>query len=104
VGLYSTTWMTNQVNTTTYNIIPISGISYDLCAAVREDEQVLCSIMNKGIAATKGDFIGIATKDTMPQNDLSTTISRIPPVITVSIVCVLLALVIGLLWAIISAG
>jgi hypothetical protein len=30
VGLYSTTWMTNQVNTTTYNIIPISGISYDL--------------------------------------------------------------------------
>jgi signal transduction histidine kinase len=60
--------------------------------------------MNKGIAATKGDFIGIATKDTMPQNDLSTTISRIPPVITVSIVCVLLALVIGLLWAIICSG
>ena len=104
VGLYSTTWMTNQVNTTAYNIIPISGISYDLRAAVREDEQVLCSIMNKGIAATKGDFIGIATKDTMPQNDLSTTISRIPPVITVSIVCVLLALVIGLLWAIILLG
>jgi signal transduction histidine kinase/CheY-like chemotaxis protein len=60
--------------------------------------------MNKGIAATKGDFIGIATKDTVPQNDLSTTISRIPPVITVSVVCVLLALVIGLLWAIIMLG
>jgi signal transduction histidine kinase len=100
VGLYSTTWMTNQVNSTYYNIIPISGISYDLCAAVREDDQLLCSIMNKGIAATKGDFIGIATKDTMPLDDLSTTISRIPPGITVSIVCVLLVLVIGLLWAI----
>ena len=104
VGLYSTTWMTNQVDANAYNIIPISGISYDLHAAVREDEQVLCSIMNKGIAATKGDFIGIATKDTVPQNDLSTTISRIPPVITVSVVCVLLALVIGLLWAIILLG
>ena len=47
--------------------IPISGISYDLCAAVRKDDQMLCSILNKGIAATKGDFIGIATKDTLPK-------------------------------------
>jgi signal transduction histidine kinase len=104
LGLYSTTWMTNQVNSASYSIVPISGISYDLCAAVTEDNQVLCSIMNKGIAATKGDFIGIATKDVMPQNDLSTTISRIPPAIAVSIVCVLLALVIGLLWAIVLLG
>lgn len=101
VGTYNTTWMTNQVNSSTYNIIPISGISYDLCAAVREDNQLLCAIMNKGIAATRGDFIGIATKDTMPQDDLSTTISRVPSAITISILCVLLVLVIGLLWAII---
>jgi signal transduction histidine kinase/CheY-like chemotaxis protein len=100
-GIYNTTWVTNQVISTSYNIIPISGLSYDLCAAVREDNQILCSIMNKGIAATRGDFTGIATKDTMSQNDLSTTISRIPPVITVSIVCVLLTLVIGLLRAIV---
>jgi len=101
VGFYSTTWLTGQMNSATYSIIPISGISYNLCAAVREEDLVLCSIMNKGIAATKGDFIGIATKDTMPQDDLSTTISRIPPVITISLVCVLLALVIGLLRAIV---
>ena len=36
----------------------------------------------------------------MPQNDLSTTISRIPSGIIITVVCVLLALVIGLLWAI----
>jgi len=101
VGLYSTTWLTGRMNSAAYSIIPISGISYDLCAAVREDNPVLCSIMNKGIAATKGDFIGIATKDTMPQDDLNTTISRIPPAIIISLVCVLLTLVIGLLWAIV---
>ena len=103
-GLYSTTWLTNQMNSTTYSIIPISGISYDLCAAVRKDDQMLCSILNKGIAATKGDFIGIATKDTLPEDDLRTTISRIPPGIIVSVVSVLLVLVIGLTWAIIMLG
>jgi signal transduction histidine kinase/ActR/RegA family two-component response regulator len=101
VGLYSTTWLTNQMNSTAYNIVPISGINYDLCAAVREEDQTLCSILNKGIAATKGDFIGIATKDTVPQNDLSATVARISPAIAVSVVGVLLALVIGLLWAIV---
>jgi signal transduction histidine kinase/CheY-like chemotaxis protein len=100
VGLYSSTWLTNQMNSSSYSIIPISGISYELCAAVRDDNQVLCSILNKGIAATKGEFVGIALKDTMPQNDLSTTISRIPSGIIITVVCVLLALVIGLLWAI----
>lgn len=101
VGMYSATWLMNQTNSTAYSIVPISGLTYDVCAAVKEENQVLCSIMNKGIAATRENFIGITTRDTMPQNDLNSTISRMPPAMTISVVCALLALVLGLLWAII---
>ncbi|MCI2048704.1 MAG: transporter substrate-binding domain-containing protein [Lachnospiraceae bacterium] len=101
VGLPSATWLINQTNSTLYSVIPVSGISFDLCAAVREDEQTLCSILNKGIAVTKGKFTGIVTNDTLPDETFVTTISRMPPVLTLTIIGVLLVLVIGLMWTII---
>jgi signal transduction histidine kinase/ABC-type amino acid transport substrate-binding protein len=101
VGLYTATWLINQTNSTSYSIIPVSGITYEICAAVQENDQTLCAILNKGIAATKGNFTGITTKDTMPQNNLKTTISRIPPVVAATAVCVLLSLVVVLAWAIV---
>ena len=100
VGLHTATWLINQTNSTAYSVVPVSGISYELCAAVPEPDQTLCAILNKGIAATRGNFTGITTRDTLPQDSLKTTISRIPPAITITVVCALLALVLVLIWAI----
>jgi len=100
VGLYTATWLINQTSSSSLSIVPDAGLSYDICAAVREDDQTLCSILNKGIAATRSSFTGITTRDTMPQSGLKATISRIPPVMTFTAACVLLALVICLTWAI----
>lgn len=99
LGTPSATWLINRTNSTSYNVIPVPGVTYDVCAAVSSKDQTLCSILNKSIAATKGNYTGIATKDTMPQNDWQTTISRIPPAITVLVVGILIVLVIGLIWA-----
>ena len=99
LGTPSATWLINRTNSTSYNVIPASGITYDVCAAVSTKNQTLCSILNKGIAVTKGNYTGIATRDTMPQNDWRTMISRIPPAMSVLIVGSLMALVVGLIWA-----
>jgi len=99
LGLPGTTWLINQTNSTSYSIIPVPDLTYDVCAAVNSDNQTLCTIMNKSIAATKGSFTGITIKDTIPGNDLQTTISRIPPVMIILVILILVLLVVGLIWA-----
>jgi signal transduction histidine kinase/ABC-type amino acid transport substrate-binding protein len=101
VGLPSATWMINQTQASSYSIIPVPDMSTDLCAAVRIDDPILCSILNKGIAATRTNFSGIVTKDTLPESDWKTVIMRIPPTIIILVAAALLALFIGLTWALI---
>ena len=99
MGMPSATWLINQTNSTQYSVIPVSGIVSELCGGVSSSNQILCSILNKSIAATKGSFTGISTRDTLPQSDWRTTISRIPPALTAGIGLLLVLLVIGLTWA-----
>jgi hypothetical protein len=88
VGLPSATWMINQTQASSYSIIPVPDMSTDLCAAVRIDDPILCSILNKGIAATRTNFSGIVTKDTLPESDWKTVIMRIPPTIIILVAAV----------------
>jgi len=101
IGMPGATWLINQTNSTAYSITPIQGVTYDACGAVKKSDQMLCTILNKGIAATRGNFASIMTRNTLPQNDWKTTISRIPPMMIIGVVSVLLALVIGLAWSIV---
>ena len=101
VGLPSATWLINQNNVATYSVAPVPGMTTELCSAVDADNVTLCTIMNKSIDATKSSFNGIVTKDTVPENDWKTTISRIPPLIIVLVLLALLILVLGLVWALI---
>lgn len=102
MGMPSASWVINQVNSNGYSVIPISNVVSEVCAGVRSDNQTLCSIMNKCIAATKGSFSGIVTKDTLTDNDWQAVISRIPPTLIIATVSILLFLVIGLVWAMIN--
>jgi len=97
-GLPGATWLMNQKNSTSYNVIPVPVVMTDLCAAVKSGNGVLCSILNKSIEATKDNFSGIVTKDTLPQNDWKAVISRIPPLIIVLVTLALVMLIIGLGW------
>lgn len=98
IGLPSATWLINQHNSTTYSVSTMPGVTSDICSALGNDNQTLCSILNKSIAATKSSFNGIVTRDTLPQNDWRTAISRIPPAIVAGVVLALMLLVIGLAW------
>ena len=101
LGLPSATWQLNQTNTNAYRILPMPGAAFELCGAVNNDNPLLCSILNKRIAATKDSFSGIVARNTMPKGDWHTTLLRIPPVFLLLIVVILLALVVGLIWALV---
>ncbi len=101
IGLPSATWIINQTNSSTYDIRPVAGAVSNMCAAVSSDDLILCSILNKRIAITKISFPGIVAKDTLPKNDLKTTIARVPPTWMVLIFSVLLCLVLFLVWTMI---
>jgi len=101
LGLPSSTWIMNRKNTSSYSVFPLTGITGDLNAAVNSDNRMLYSILNKSITATKESFDSIVTNNTLPKNDLETFISRIPPFILTLMLVVLLALVFGLIWALI---
>jgi ABC-type amino acid transport substrate-binding protein len=101
IGLPSATWIINQTNSSTYDIRPVAGAVSNMCGAVSSDDLILCSILNKRIAITKISFPGIVAKDTLPKNDLKTTIARVPPTWTILIFFVLLCLVLFLVWTMI---
>jgi signal transduction histidine kinase/ActR/RegA family two-component response regulator len=99
IGLPSATWIINQTNSSVYSIIPMPGASSTLCGAVGNDNQILCSILNKRIASTRDNFTGIVTKDTLSRNDLKTTIARVPPTLTILVFSILLLLILVLAWS-----
>jgi len=101
LGMTSSTWLLNQTNATAYSVIPLSGVNTEMCTALRPGQETLCSILNKSIAATRNSYSGIVTNDTLQEKSLRTTVSRIPPTILSIVVCVLLILIIGLVWALI---
>ena len=101
IGLPSATWIINQTNSSTYNIRPVAGAVSNMCGAVSSDNLILCSILNKRISITRISFPGIVAKDTLPKNDLKTTIARVPPTWTILIFSVLLCLILILVWTMI---
>jgi len=101
IGLPSATWIINQTISSTFDIRPVAGAVSNMCGAVSRDDLILCSILNKRIAITRSSFSGIVAKDTLPKNDLKTTIARIPPTLTILIFSVLLCLILFLVWTMI---
>ena len=99
LGLPSATWLLNQTNASAYSITPLPGVRLDLCGAVKVQNRVLCSILNKSIAVTRGSFNGIITQNTVPAAGLENVISRIPPYAVALIISILLTLVLGLVWS-----
>lgn len=97
--LPSATWLLNQTNSSAYNALPLPQMSLELCGGVAEKNRTLCGILNKCIAGTKNSFAGIVTNDTLQERNWRTFITRIPPLIIVTVASVLLALVLGLVWA-----
>lgn len=98
-GLPSATWIINQTNASTYSITPLQNLSINLCGAVANDNGTLCSIMNKGIYACGYSFDGIVTNDTMQESGIRTFVARIPAVWIMIFAAFMLAIVAGLITA-----
>lgn len=101
IGHPSATWLMNQTNANAYNIIPIPYAADEFCGAVNSLDIVLCSILSKRFESSKGSFTGIVIKNTLPQSDWKTVISRIPPAWIIVIICILTSFVIGLTWTLV---
>jgi len=101
-GLPSITWLVNQTNAAAYSISPQSGIDMNLCGAVNADNELLWSILNKGIRASHYSFNGIVARDTLSENSWRTTIARIPPLWTAIFAGVMIASILLLVLTVIS--
>ncbi len=99
LGLPSATWLLNQTNSSQYSVTALPGVSLEHCSAVRAGDKTLRSILDKGIAATRESVDGIVTQNTLPANTWKTYLNRIPSYTVALIAAVLLALVVGLIWA-----
>ena len=95
----ATTWILNQTNSANYTFKPIPSFDAEMCAAVSLDAKDLRTIMNKAIMATNNGMGSIITANTQPENNWRTFIARLSPVSIVLITGILLALVLGLFWA-----
>jgi len=101
LGLPSATWLINQTNSSAYSLLQLPGITFELCSAVRKEKKTLCSVLNKGIAATKSNFDSIVATNTLQESGLWSFLNHIPIYSILLISAVLLALVIGLVWTLI---
>lgn len=98
LGMPSATWLLNQTNSSLYSITSLPGMPLDLCSATRQSNTILCSILNKSIAATRENVDGIITNDTKPEDSWITSLNRVPSYTIVLIAGVLAILVIVLTW------
>jgi len=101
-GLPSATWLINQTNASAYSMAPLSAVTLELCGALGENSGTLCGLLNKAIAATRSEFDGLVASNTLQENNLRTTVARIPAVWIVSFSLLMLVLVLGLTAALFS--
>jgi signal transduction histidine kinase/ABC-type amino acid transport substrate-binding protein len=100
-GLPSATWLINQNNASAYSIVTISPATLEICAATSYENGTLCSVLSKAVGTSSYSFNEIMTNNTLPQSNVSSLLSRIPPVILFTALAFLLLLVIALIWTII---
>ncbi len=73
------TWLLNQTNSANYTLKPLPGLTMEICGATRSGNTILCSVLNKGIVATKGDMNGLVANATQSKNTWRTFVARLSP-------------------------
>ena len=100
-GMPTGTWLVNQANSTGYDIVPLSDMSFEICGAVAYQNDTLCSIIDKAEAAQEGSFDDFVAGNTLRKSDWRTFISSIPPFWIALIGIILTALVVALIAAVV---
>jgi len=95
------TWLLNQTNSANYDLKPLPRLTMEICGATRSGNTILCSVLNKGIVATKGDVNGLVANATQSKNTWRTFVARLSPWVIVLVTATLSLLVAGLAWALI---
>ena len=98
-GLPTATWFSNQNLSASYNIITLSSGAIELCSATAYDNDTLCSILSKAIAASAYSFSETVASNTQAEDNLETVISRIPPIRIATVILLLVLLVAVLVWS-----
>lgn len=96
------TWIINQNQIAAYSIMTLNSLPLDLCAATAYENSMLCSILSKAVSASSYSFNKIVTDNTLPENRWETYLTRIPSLWITAAATLLLALVIGLILALLT--
>ncbi len=96
---FTSTWLMNQNSHAIYSVTPLTTMRFDLCCALKSDDLLLCSILNKAIAVSTDDFNAIVANNTMAENSWRTSIAKLPPSGIVAFAAIMLLLVGALAYA-----
>lgn len=95
-GLPSVTWLSNQTNSSLYKSTTLASMDFELHAAIAYNNELLCSILNKAIHATKYNFNSIISRNSIEESNFVSFISRIPPALMVVAFAVLFTIILML--------
>ncbi|MFZ2755879.1 MAG: transporter substrate-binding domain-containing protein [Atopobiaceae bacterium] len=104
VDTTSAQWFVNEAGSSRYSTSPLPWATMEFAGAVKWNDTLLGSILNKGISTTKTSYDSIVTSDTLPTSDFASLVMRIPPVWLATAAAVLLALAVGLVIALVLLG
>ncbi len=96
------TWIINQNQIAAYSIMTLNSLPMDLCGATAYENSMLGSILSKAVSASSYSFNKIVTENTLPENHWETYLARIPILWITAVATLLLALVIGLVRALLT--
>ena len=71
-------WLMNQHRSSDYAVVPMPLRAWEACIAVRQDNPLLRSILDKAIATSGNSYEGILSTNTLPDDSLRSVADRIP--------------------------
>jgi len=102
VALPSATYLINQVNSSAYSFIPLSGAGVDICGAVVYQNGTLANILSKGINSSSRLFNGIVANNTGSESPLRILTAKIPPAALAAGILAAILIILILIWAVVT--
>jgi signal transduction histidine kinase/ABC-type amino acid transport substrate-binding protein/ActR/RegA family two-component response regulator len=92
------TWLVNNHRAAGAAAMPFLSMRFRICSAVRNDETILYSILNKSVVSTYSIMQGCVSTNVMPQSDLRSVLDRVPATLLGVFAVVLLVMVVSLIF------
>jgi len=101
-GQPTANWLINRNAASAFSILTLASSSLSICGALDYSSSTLCSVLSKAISVSSYSFNETVTMNTLPDSGFNAAISRMSPSTLLLISAVLIIMVLGLIWVVIT--